>query len=1195
MEKVILEEINRFSEKQAGLSIIEVPTGRGKTYNVLVWISNYMKQCREKEISPRKIFFLTTQLKNLPYGELKSVYYDKHQFLKDVIKIEKNLAIYLKDDGSFEKIQKEIPKEIKDWSEFSELNVLLTKYKRIQKSQKDYGQDYSSELNDTEEKLRDVEKKFRHHLESYILKQAEELKLDIPETEDKEKNLKRTFINQKFNWVKELYPAIESENRCVFLLSINKFLYGNTTIIEKTYRFINHSMTENAIIFIDEFDATKSIIEEIMIENAAKTTNDKILLFKNIKTGLENELPKTLDSTKGREDVLIRMRENAKTLYAKFFLSKRFKHANEYRDDARNFMFHDEVLHTLRDNNRASILAVNNPSTNKMDIQFLTKESETKLSPDSYISISSLLENIEEYFRSFRSFIKRWAQRYAKIANVTEEEAVYTILDTFDIHDEEVNMLMENTLYYSNYKPGEKQNKSLADIIPDTTYYNHGFDLHHYEDAKTHNENTKINTAQKHDTAEKLLKYLCERANVIGISATALVPTYDNYNLTYLKDKLGENYSILNDDAQSKVRKIEQEFSQKYEGSNVSINFHVLKNKDAFEKTSEINFTRNTLSKWMDSELAERLAAKIEAECNGNSYRIYRYLDVIEAMHDFWNKESTHAWLFLNWKTLKAGDTEFNEDIIKNALDKIIKSSKIKSNESPADIIVVLKSKDSFVSDKEKLAKDLSQGKRRLVFSAYQTLMAGQNLNFPFDPSIFKDYVVLGKKGDNRTKKTDFDGIVLGEITHQNFIKSFEPSDYYKQSIERIKLCSRIEDFYERDCIEYWEKERLLKYVLDTRNSPLDIDGAVGKVNNSSLIRNKVLQIVMQSIGRISRTHVKNKVINIYIANKNLTMIDKKELEKHVLTPELKELSNHCAEIISAQEEQDAFVTRAQKNSFRARRLIDSMMKKTDSNWDLENIQIWKNSRLDALKSPTSDTGFTYSCMSFETPEPCNMYYFVQKEDFGSVLIDYRYSKDDFKIHRNLKNFFGEKPVIIQEVSEEDCRLQTILSCPGMKEFFENNGYATSFMPKKFIMTPVIYQNIYKGALGEVAGKFIFENFFKIHLNEISDPSQFELFDYEMKPGVFVDFKHWRPYYYTDLKKMYSWISKKLDMCNGTHAYIVNVLADGILTPDMTTDPRITVIQNLLNEKDGSVNWKAFEAINTEHYEIEGDAKNENN
>ena len=136
MEKIILEELNRFSEKQTGLSIIEVPTGRGKTYNVLIWISKYMKYCRENGIKPRNIFFLTTQLKNLPYEDLGTLYYDKNQFYQDVIKIENNLAVYLKDDGSFERVRKNIPKEIKDWSEFIQLETLLHKYKRIQESQK---------------------------------------------------------------------------------------------------------------------------------------------------------------------------------------------------------------------------------------------------------------------------------------------------------------------------------------------------------------------------------------------------------------------------------------------------------------------------------------------------------------------------------------------------------------------------------------------------------------------------------------------------------------------------------------------------------------------------------------------------------------------------------------------------------------------------------------------------------------------------------------------------------------------------------------------------------------------------------------------------------------------------------------------------------------------------------------------------
>lgn len=1194
MEKVILEEINCFSEKETGLSIIEVPTGRGKTHNVLVWISQYMKSCKETGTKPRKIFFLTTQLKNLPYDDLAKIYFDKEQFYQDVLKIEKNLSIYLKDDGTFERIQKKIPREVKDWSEYELLNSSLNKYKRIQDAQKKNKVDYSSDLNETEEKLRDAEKVFRHHLEQYMLEKAKELKVKIPEGEDEEKYLKRTFVNLKFNWVKDLYPAINTEYRNVFLLSITKFLYGNTTIIEKTYKFLNNPITEGAIIFIDEFDATKTIIEDIMIENAANAVNDKILLFKNIKAGFENELPDLIEQTKGKEQTFQKMKNTAQELYSRFYLSKRFQLTKEFRDESRNFMFHDESLHTLREGLRANILAVKNPETKKMDIKFLTRTEEEQLGNAEYVFISSLLENLEEYFRTFRAFIKRWAKKYSVIAGITEEQAVYTILDVFDIHDNAVNMLMENGLYYTNYRNMEKASKTLADIIPDTTYYNHGFDIHHYEDSKNHNENTKINTAQKHDTAEKLLKYLCERANVIGISATALLPTYENYNLTYLKDSLESHYSEISEVSKKQIVELESNFGSKYQKNGISINFWTLRNKDIYESLKSIERTKTVLSKILEPELAEQLARKIDFDTHGDNYKVIRYLDVIEAMNDFWNGKNTHAWLFLNWKTLKSGDPDFDEDLIKNALKKIIQTSGIKTGETSDDLIIVLRSKDSFEQEKEKLVNDLAAGKRRLVFSAYQTLMAGQNLNFPYNPDILKGYKIIGPKKDARNKTTDFDGIVLGEVTHQNFLKSFEQKDLYSQNKERIKLCSRVEDLYERDNIEYWEKENLLKYILDSRKTPTDIDAALGKVNNSFLVRNKVLQILMQSIGRVSRTHVKNENINIYVVNKNLTMIDKKELEKHILTPELRVLADHCSSIETKNEEEELFVKRAEKNSFRARRLIDSMMKKQDSNWDIENIQIWRNTRDEALKAPQSDTGFTYSCMHFELPEPSNRYYFAQKDDFGAVLIDFKNSKDDFKIKRNLKEFFGNKPIVVQEVSEEDCRLKTILSCAGMKDYFEENGYATEFVPKKFIMTPVVYQNIYKGALGEIAGKFIFERYFKILLKEIDDPSQFELFDYQMSDGVFIDFKHWRPYYYTDLKKMYSWISKKLDMCGGKRAYIVNVLADGILTPDLTTDSRIVVIQNLINEKDGSINWKALDAINTDDYSV-GGKTNENN
>ena len=99
--------------KETGLSIIEIPTGRGKTYNILQCIADY----REK-YPDRKIFFITTQLKNLPYDDLKRIYKNKEQFHNDVMKIERNIANFLTLD--LDKFEKDL-KTWKDWPEYKEL------------------------------------------------------------------------------------------------------------------------------------------------------------------------------------------------------------------------------------------------------------------------------------------------------------------------------------------------------------------------------------------------------------------------------------------------------------------------------------------------------------------------------------------------------------------------------------------------------------------------------------------------------------------------------------------------------------------------------------------------------------------------------------------------------------------------------------------------------------------------------------------------------------------------------------------------------------------------------------------------------------------------------------------------------------------------------------------------------------------
>ena len=1182
MKEIIQAEINRFMKKKTGLSIIEIPTGRGKTHNILKCIASYREKFPE-----RNIFFITTQLKNLPYEDLSRHYKDKLKFQQEVMKIEKNIASFLSVD--FDKIDK-LLKDCKEWSEYKELKANVKQYKKIiEDEQQRHISINSYSRQEIEKELNESERNFRKRIELMLKSEASALSISIPdEVDDELKYKKRYLINSKYEWVKQLYPTVETDSHKVFMLSMSKFLYGNSTIIEPTYKFINNRITDNAIIFIDEFDSTKHVIDSIIIENTAKKFENKIEIFKTIHRNFQIKLPKAYMDTCNSKGVRITyeiMRNKASKLSEKFFSYDSMQLCKEYRDEQCNFMLHDGSLHTLGNPSRTYIVAVENKVTDKLDIKFLTHEEHNKLEKGSFIYINSLLENIEHFFGEFRGFIRRWAFRYSQYAKISEEAALMSILGKFGLKDSEVELIMENNLYYIPYNKLEKEYKTLADMIPDTTYYNYGFDIHSYDDSQSHNEDTEIRSFQKHDTPEKFMRYLCTKSNVIGVSATALIPTFDNYNISYLADVIGENFSLVSGTNLQSIKHKEEVMAEEYKEKGIQIITSIMRSSDFYSQRPDKTKVVYEMLSYLPEEEAEVLARKLLATCGKNEYILTRYLDVIKAMYDFWNDKDSHAWLFLNWPLLKQAN-DFDEEIIRYAFEKIISATNSDIEESK-DTIVILKSSESFEDEKKKLSDDISRGKKRMVFSSYQTLMAGQNLNFRYSPDTISDYVMIGQGSikDNRYNFADYDGIVLGDITHQNFNKTYDDKKTFERNHERISLATKIQDTYENDYLEKWEQDALLKYALRATKEK-DFEPVLHKANNCPLARNKTLQIIMQSLGRITRTFVKNKKIKIYINNKVLCNLDKEELAKHILTPELSAIYSICPGV--APIETDMLTLRAVKNCSRANRWINSLMKKERGSWEQENMQMWKQTRIDVLSKPLSDCEHRFSGLYFETDNNATKYYFAQKNDFGTVRIDFRNTKTEFIRNNNLKDFLSESGYGVQEMSEEDCRLQKILKYPGMLEHFKEKGFATSFKPKKFIIAPVVYQNIYKGALGEEAGKFILEDWLGIHLKEIDDDTKFELFDFEIAEGVYVDFKHWRPYYYSDRKKMFEKISRKLDECGGKRVYVINIMADGYLKPDDTEDERIIVIPNLLNEEDSSINIAAIKAIHLEDYENNG-------
>ena len=109
------------SEDNNGLMLLDMPTGIGKTYNVIQFIKEYLNNNPTKNI-----FFVTTLKKNLeePFGKLQAEFEGKPDLLNMMIRLQSNKD-YVKEN--FDKVKKDISKiyELKRSEEFRILSSMV--------------------------------------------------------------------------------------------------------------------------------------------------------------------------------------------------------------------------------------------------------------------------------------------------------------------------------------------------------------------------------------------------------------------------------------------------------------------------------------------------------------------------------------------------------------------------------------------------------------------------------------------------------------------------------------------------------------------------------------------------------------------------------------------------------------------------------------------------------------------------------------------------------------------------------------------------------------------------------------------------------------------------------------------------------------------------------------------------------------
>lgn len=1013
-------------------------------------------------------------------------------------------------------IEHQIPIEIKRTDEYKDFKRDIDFVKR-QRDEKTPGvKDFLSSI---ESNLREKsEPRFRRLVSEYLSKEY----LTV------ERRLYAIKTEKKWQWLGVLYPAVFTRDRQVLFLSMDKFLSRNTTIVEPSYMFYNSDVIKNAVIFIDEFDATKDTILKKIIDNGLHDKVDYIELFKDIHAALHtDEFPADLTTPSQKrlngdyknqslESVVDGIRDKADYIYATYSLQFKHRTQGELADVYQNYLFQDHQFHAILNANNSYITMHSDEKRKINSIGFSTKKPTGEKN-----NIQTMLGQLRGFVSYFQIAVNILAYNYMQCKNerrkdgddvFTIEAAIRTVLALFRLSEDRIDFLTSQILVSSHKVKGEIEPSEF-----DLSFYENGFRYYAFENDIDHDMQSHIMMYSFQTTPEKILLRFCEKAKVIGISATATVPSViGNYDIDYLKNKMQK---VFSDVTESEKRRLSDSFKKHQQGYEaVSIHAELLGSCDIYSVES-----------WMQvfasKELSQRIYEKIQRlfgeKEDSNDYYKKRYLRVALAFKNFVIHDDIYSFLCVLNKHPRPGDNTLSREILFEIFDLIAKENHWSGYNKRSTVVFL----DGAEYDEKKtnLVNRLAAGEKIFVISVYQTIGAGQNLQYPV-PDFLKGKLVKINSRVLRDEK-DFDAIYLDKPT--NLIVPLGDNLDESEFVKYLFQMEFLQETYEASAADTMKniKKAFKTFMTGHRNN----EGFADVYKKKSVVLLSTRYII-QAIGRICRTNQKNKDIYIYADDSIAENIDISVVNGRIYNPEFLALVDKVRETGVKSPEVISLEDGASLRSIRVNKEIQNML---NNNWTEAKMDKWKQLRDLVLKYPTASAeeaskNFIIKNFYVQLPEPADSYYYSQHEDYNNVSVVFKADKDHS-----------------QKVSQEGTKLNDMLRISGIPELFKANSWATDFQKNDYIMTPPLWNNIYKGALGEVVGKNLMERVLKLSVDDIEDTDLFELFDYKIAGcSIFVDFKNWHEGVTEDKQVMLEKIAQKAEKCNCKCVIVANVYSE---------------------------------------------------
>lgn len=1152
--------------KKKGLVEIPLPTGFGKTHAVMQAMSVMADRETGSFSDVKRIIFTTTLKKNLPVEKLRDYY--KGDFDKEVLLLKSNVdsLIDFHANGGLSKI----PEKFKDdafYKMVKRLDHLKTLQAKKEKSSDDF--EFIQEL---KEHANEDEQVFRKHIRSIL---RENFRTSV----EQKKAIKK---RSEFQWIGELYPYIFIDDKKVIFMSMRKLLSGLSPLAGSGNSLLTEEFLNGSILFIDEYDATKKDVKDEIIEEQLRERLDLIRVFRSVHSALHserfsNDLLDVLhmdDYTlqKFYESIII----HANELYERFHLGLSYRQEDGLVDRKKNFLFYDSQFQTILEKGKYTIFAQEDKARHRMSIT----KGESDSSIDGNIAIQDLLRKVDAFMKRFSYFIWRWANAYMIKENskrterkakdgidldmMTVDNAAYSIIDKF------LSDRQEKRIIFSYYSKMNMQAMRDGQRLP-YSYFANGFTMFELEDNDANNDDTMMSMVKIKDTPESIMAFIAENALVFAISATAAIPSATgNYCRDYLKDVLKDKFHSLPEEDAGLTDYIRKELETRNEPYRNEIGIEVSDVPEDEELIKE-----RLINCFADKESAKLCLNKIEFETSelGEekcSYYANKYMRLAYVVRLFANQKDQQTLLYLG----KALPKDSNGSTLKkNVLDYIIEMANIDAGLKGLNMIQpAILTSSNFDETKEQICERLKNGEKLIIFSSYQTVGAGQNLQYPVNESYRGNVVTLPHSYNYEKEERDIDSIYLDDITYLteniNDIKHFD----IKRNMYHLMQVMECFGNYE---ISVEAKRELVKAGFNSLQNILPKCNV--SLNDAQSIKFHVTRDVIQAVGRMGRTCLRNKHISIYIYEKVLRQLDYNTLMAEFNSEEVKAIGKKLKtkEVTACIDNQlQLAMLRANTISIQVSGKILSTVKRNfKGEWSDNDMRLWKELRELVLKHPTANeedlADDDLRAYYINGLQPLSKYLFsVNNNSYRNIHVWFA-DEDSFRKSKQIiKDENGR--LVVHKCSEDDARLQMLLNIKGIRELFQKRGYAEHFQTKKYIMSPALYTNIYKGALGEVCGRYIIENSTSLKLKEIQDGNQFEYFDYRIEdyPNVYIDFKHWKisSASYNDKDAIMTEIRSKMDKIGAQRVYIIGILKDSESIANISADERIVTIPYLVDE-----------------------------